>query len=176
LLSSLRKTTNIFFSYIQTRCHNIPIVVCEELDRVDCSLTCERHKMDLGSLASCLRRVRICAGKKDAQEEVAVIEIGAAPSRNLQGRTPSFGATVAVEVSPIENWLELEAGVHAQLWAQYYGMGNRPFIQNIRSVLHSVVTHTTSWVRPRVPLHRIVFPNSTAKRLASVSRDSFTLP
>jgi hypothetical protein len=48
--------------------------------------------------------------KKDAQE-VAVLEIGAAPSRNLKDRTSSFGPTVAVEVSPIENWLELEAGV-----------------------------------------------------------------
>jgi hypothetical protein len=60
--------------------------------------------------------------KKDAQE-VAVIEIGAAPGRNLKDRTSSFGPTVAVEVSPIENWLELEAGVtpsfghHTTEWA-----------------------------------------------------------
>jgi hypothetical protein len=60
--------------------------------------------------------------KKDAQE-VAVIEIGAAPSRNLTDRTWSFGPTVAVEVTPIENWLELEAGVtpsfghHTTEWA-----------------------------------------------------------
>ena len=46
---------------------------------------------------------------KDPQE-VAVIEIGAAPSRNLKDHTSSFGPTVAVEVSPIEDWLELEAG------------------------------------------------------------------
>jgi hypothetical protein len=61
--------------------------------------------------------------KKDAGEEVAVIEIGAAPSRNLKDRTSSFGPTVAVEVSPIENWLELEVGVtpsfghHTTEWA-----------------------------------------------------------
>ena len=48
--------------------------------------------------------------KKDV-EEVAVIEIGAAPSRNLRDHASSFGPTAAVEVSPIENWLELEAGV-----------------------------------------------------------------
>ena len=60
--------------------------------------------------------------KKDA-EELAVIEIGAVPSRNLKDRTSSFGPTVAVEVSPIENWLELEAGVtpsfgdHTTEWA-----------------------------------------------------------
>jgi hypothetical protein len=60
--------------------------------------------------------------KKDTQE-LAVIEVGAAPSRNLKDRTSSFGPTVAVEVSPIENWLELEAGVtpsfghHTTEWA-----------------------------------------------------------
>jgi hypothetical protein len=49
-------------------------------------------------------------GKKTG-DEVAVIEIGAAPNRNLKDHASSFGPTVAVEVSPIENWLELEAGV-----------------------------------------------------------------
>jgi len=44
-------------------------------------------------------------------EEAAVIEIGAAPSWNLKDRTPSFGPTVAIEVTPIEHWLELEAGM-----------------------------------------------------------------
>jgi hypothetical protein len=61
--------------------------------------------------------------EKRPGEEVAVIEIGAAPSRNLKDHASSFGPTVAVEVSPIENWLELEAGVtssfgqHATEWA-----------------------------------------------------------
>jgi hypothetical protein len=47
---------------------------------------------------------------QDAQE-VAVIEIGAAPSRNLNDRASAVGPTVAIEATPIENWLELEAGV-----------------------------------------------------------------
>ena len=51
------------------------------------------------------------AQEKKAEDEVAVIEIGAAPSRNLKDRASSFGPTVAVEVSPVEKWLELEAGV-----------------------------------------------------------------
>jgi hypothetical protein len=61
--------------------------------------------------------------KKNAEEEVAVIEIGAAPSWNLKDHSSSFGPTVAVEVSPIEKWLELEAGVtpsfghHTTEWA-----------------------------------------------------------
>ncbi len=64
-----------------------------------------------------------CADEKKDAREVAVIEIGAAPSRNLKDRTSSFGPTVAVEVTPIENWLELEAGVtpsfggHSTEWA-----------------------------------------------------------
>jgi len=44
-------------------------------------------------------------------EPVAVVELGAAPSRNLNEHASSFGPTVAVEVTPIEKWLELEAGV-----------------------------------------------------------------
>ena len=48
---------------------------------------------------------------KKSAEEAAVIEIGAAPSRNLKDHTSSIGPTAAVEVTPIENWLELEAGV-----------------------------------------------------------------
>lgn len=44
-------------------------------------------------------------------EPVAIIEIGGAASRNLREPESSFGADLAVEVTPIENWLELEAGV-----------------------------------------------------------------
>src|SRR5215471_1836822 len=46
-------------------------------------------------------------------EPVAVVELGAIPSRSLKDHSSSFGPTVAVEVSPIEKWLELEAGVTA---------------------------------------------------------------
>jgi len=51
------------------------------------------------------------AQDKKVEEAAAVIEVGANPSRDLRERTSSFGPTVAVEVSPIENWLELEMGV-----------------------------------------------------------------
>ena len=46
-------------------------------------------------------------------EAVAVVELGAAPSRTLKDHTSSVCPTIAVEVSPIEKWLELEAGVMA---------------------------------------------------------------
>jgi len=45
------------------------------------------------------------------KEPAAVVELGAAANRSLTEGQSSFGPTVAVEVTPIENWLELEAGV-----------------------------------------------------------------
>lgn len=49
------------------------------------------------------------AGKEE--KEAAIIEIGAVPSWTLHGGGTSFGPTVAVEFTPIKNWLEIEAGV-----------------------------------------------------------------
>jgi len=45
------------------------------------------------------------------KEPTAIIELGGATAVNLKDATPSAGPTLAVEVTPIENWLELEAGV-----------------------------------------------------------------
>ena len=45
------------------------------------------------------------------KEPAAVVELGVAPSWNLKDGGSSIGPTVAVEITPIENWLELEAGV-----------------------------------------------------------------
>lgn len=42
---------------------------------------------------------------------MAIAELGAAGSWNVKGGGASFGPTVAVEFTPIEHWLELEAGV-----------------------------------------------------------------
>jgi hypothetical protein len=44
------------------------------------------------------------------KEPVAIVELGGAASWNLKGGGSSFGPDLAVEVTPIENWLELEAG------------------------------------------------------------------
>jgi len=49
--------------------------------------------------------------QSDEREPAAVVEIGPAGSRSLTENQSAFGPTVAVEVTPIENWLELEAGV-----------------------------------------------------------------
>ena len=57
----------------------------------------------------------LCAGSAFAQsvdkEPAAVVELGGAADWNVKDGGSSFGPTVAVEVTPIENWLELEAGV-----------------------------------------------------------------
>ena len=58
----------------------------------------------------------VCLGyaypeERQNQDEAAVLELGTAPGRNLGDRVSSFGPTVAVEFSPIEKWLEIEAGV-----------------------------------------------------------------
>ena len=50
-------------------------------------------------------------GQSVEKEPAAVLEIGVAASRSLTESQSSFGPTVAVEVTPIEKWLELEAGV-----------------------------------------------------------------
>ena len=45
------------------------------------------------------------------KEPAAVVEFGGAAGWNLNDSGWNFGPTVAVEVTPIENWLELEIGV-----------------------------------------------------------------
>jgi hypothetical protein len=58
----------------------------------------------------------LCAGKNafaqsDDKEPAAVVELGGATDWSITDGGSSFGPTVAVEVTPVENWLELEFGV-----------------------------------------------------------------
>lgn len=57
------------------------------------------------------------AQTEKSEKEVAVVEVGAAASQSLKGSGFSGGPTVAVEVTPIENRLELETGVTSLLTA-----------------------------------------------------------
>jgi hypothetical protein len=41
----------------------------------------------------------------------AILELGAATSWNLTGGAATFAPNLAAEITPVENWLELEAGV-----------------------------------------------------------------
>jgi hypothetical protein len=45
------------------------------------------------------------------KDPAAILEIGAATSWEVTGGAASFAPNFAVETTPIENWLELEAGV-----------------------------------------------------------------
>src|SRR5579863_5594427 len=44
-------------------------------------------------------------------DPAAIVEIGGAPGWSVTGGGFSFSPTVAAEITPIENWLELEMGV-----------------------------------------------------------------
>lgn len=53
-------------------------------------------------------------GHKAVTEEkdpAAILELGAATSWNVTGGAATFAPNLAVETTPIENWLELEVGV-----------------------------------------------------------------
>ena len=47
----------------------------------------------------------------EEKDPIAVLEVGAAQSWNFSGGAATFAPNLAAEVTPIENWLELEAGV-----------------------------------------------------------------
>jgi len=44
-------------------------------------------------------------------EAAAIVELGGAAGWNTSNAASSFGPTLAVEVTPIDKWLELEAGI-----------------------------------------------------------------
>lgn len=44
-------------------------------------------------------------------EPIAIVELGGGAGWSTSNAASSFGPTVAVEVTPIEKWLELEAGI-----------------------------------------------------------------
>jgi hypothetical protein len=57
----------------------------------------------------------LCTGTAFAQsvekEPAAIVELGGAANWNIKDSGSSFDPTVSIEVTPIEKWLELEAGV-----------------------------------------------------------------
>ena len=67
----------------------------------------------------CLVLLFFCVGSvapqsAEEERERAVVELGETASRNVPGDgANSFGPSVAVEVTPIKNWLELEFGTTA---------------------------------------------------------------
>ena len=61
------------------------------------------------SLFFCPRDISARSVDKDP-EPAAIVELGGAASRDLKGGGSSFGGDFAVEFTPIEKWLEIEAG------------------------------------------------------------------
>jgi hypothetical protein len=61
----------------------------------------------LASLFLCTRNASAQPADKDP---VAIVELGGAAAWDFKGGGSSFGPDLAVEVTPIEKWLELEAG------------------------------------------------------------------
>lgn len=57
----------------------------------------------------------LCSGSAFSQsadkDPAAIVELGGAAGLSLRDSGSSFGPNLAVEVTPIENWLELEGGV-----------------------------------------------------------------
>jgi hypothetical protein len=47
----------------------------------------------------------------EGKDAIAILELGAATSWNFSGGAPTFAPNLAAELTPIENWLELEAGM-----------------------------------------------------------------
>lgn len=61
-------------------------------------------------IASLLLGAGNAAAQSAEKEHGAVIELGGAAFRNIKDGTSSFGPSVAIEVAPIEKWLEVELG------------------------------------------------------------------
>jgi hypothetical protein len=47
----------------------------------------------------------------EEEDSIAILEVGASTSWNVTGGAATFAPNFAVEATPIEHWLELEAGV-----------------------------------------------------------------
>jgi len=47
----------------------------------------------------------------EEDEEIAILEVGASTNWNFSGGAATFAPNLAAECTPIEHWLELEAGV-----------------------------------------------------------------
>jgi hypothetical protein len=65
----------------------------------------------LGLMTALLLLVGNADGQAEDKEPSAILEIGGAGEWGLNHSGSSYGPNLAVETTPIENWLELEAGI-----------------------------------------------------------------
>jgi len=64
-----------------------------------------------GQMAQNNPSIRSTKASTDTDDTVVILEIGAATNWNFSGGAATFAPNLAAECTPIENWLELEAGV-----------------------------------------------------------------
>jgi hypothetical protein len=62
-------------------------------------------------IVSLLFCARGAFAQETEKEPAAIVELGGATSWNVRGGAAAFGPDAAVEFTPVENWLEIEAGV-----------------------------------------------------------------
>jgi hypothetical protein len=64
-----------------------------------------------GQMAQNDRSPRPTTASTATDDPVAILEVGASTNWNFSGGAATFAPNLAAECTPIENWLELEAGV-----------------------------------------------------------------
>src|ERR1700685_4869061 len=64
-----------------------------------------------GQLAQNVPPIHSTKAPTDADDTVAILEVGAATNWNFRGGAATFAPNLAAECTPIENWLQIEAGV-----------------------------------------------------------------
>ncbi len=77
-------------------------------------------------------------------KEIAIVELGAAASQSLKGGGSSFGPNLAAEITPIDNWLEIEGGVTPLFSHPLDRMGCRPALQKAVDALQKSGVHGRS--------------------------------
>jgi hypothetical protein len=76
----------------------------------DCAMKSGRRIAGLLILFSVNCTQDVFAQSNASTEPIAIIEVGAAPSRSITDSETTLSPTVAVEFTPIEDWLEIEIG------------------------------------------------------------------
>ena len=71
----------------------------------------KRHAARAGGLAALLLFAGHALGQTEDKEPAAILEIGGAGEWGIKDGGSSYGPALSVEITPIEHWLELEAGV-----------------------------------------------------------------
>ena len=88
----------------------------------------------------------------EEQERVAVIEIGGVPSRSLTDREWTSGPTVAVEITPVKHWIEVETGItrlsapHSTEWSADFLL-KKPW--DLTKMIEVMVGIGPEWVHTR---------------------------